>query len=208
MIGVRVAAALEGAGYQVMRAVGPLEGLDKLYQTYPDMIIMDSELAVVNGEDAYMRIRQASPLPMIVLGSPEEAAEMLELGVDAFMTKPPSIIELVARVRRLLQRKYRFKTRENSLERSMEYDFPVGGDGLSALSGIEFRLALCLVLSEGKVVEYSQIISKAWEGEEVSVETLHCHMRGLCKKLQAFYRNRIRIINHRGVGYRLEEEVD
>jgi len=208
MTGLRVTAALEGAGYQVMRAAGALEGLIKLYQTYPDMIIMDSGLAVVNGEDACMRIRQASYLPMMVLGSPEEAVEVLELGVDAFMTKPPSLIELVARVGRLLQRKPRSNTREYHPEQNTEYDLPVGGNGLSSLSAIEFRLALCLVLSEGKVVDYSQLISEAWEGKEVSIETLHSHMRGLCKKLQAFFRGRIRIVNHRGVGYRLEEEVE
>ncbi len=55
-----------------------------------------------------MRIRQASYLPIIVLGSQEKAAETLELGADAYMTKPPSPSELVARVRSLLRRKPRY----------------------------------------------------------------------------------------------------
>jgi DNA-binding response OmpR family regulator len=189
-----------------MRAAGALDGLNKLYQTYPDMIIMDGELSVVNGEDACMRVREASYLPMMVLGSPEKAVEVLELGVDAFMTKPPSLIELVARVGRLLQRKPKFNTRAYSREQNTEYDLPAGGNGLSSLSTIEFRLALCLVLSEGKIVDYSQLVSEAWEGQEVSLETLHFHMRALRKKLQAFFRGRIRIVNHLGVGYRLEED--
>jgi DNA-binding response OmpR family regulator len=206
LTGVRVASALEGAGYRVMRAAGALDGLNKLYQTYPDMIIMDGELSVVNGEDACMRVREASYLPMIVLGSPEKAVEVLELGVDAFMTKPPSLIELVARVGRLLERIPKFNTRTYSGEQNTEYDLPAGGNGLSSLSTIEFRLALCLVLSEGKIVDYSQLASEAWEGQEVSLETLHFHMRGLREKLQAFFRGRIRIVNHLGVGYRLEED--
>ena len=210
---MRVAAALEGAGYQVVRVADALEGLNMLHQTYPDMIIIDSELATINGEDACLRIRQASFSPMMVLGSPERAVEVLELGADAFMTKPPSLIELVARVGRLLQRNTRLNRRENKpqwyvendLQRYMENDLQIGGNGLSSLSAIEFSLALRLVLSKGKIVDYSQLINEAWRGKEVSIETLHFYMHSLREKLQSFFRGRIKIINHQGVGYHLEE---
>jgi len=104
-LAAKATAALEEAGYRADRAVDAQEGLRKLYEVYPDLIIAASELPMVNGEEALLRIRQASYLPIIVLGSEEEAVETLELGVDAYMTKPPSLGELVARVRALLRRK-------------------------------------------------------------------------------------------------------
>ena len=52
-----------------------LDGLNKLYEVYPDLIIVERELPMVSGEDPCLRIRQASYLPIIVLGSREEAAE-------------------------------------------------------------------------------------------------------------------------------------
>lgn|GEM_PF-2241901 len=216
---MRVAAALEGAGYEVVRTIGAIDGIRILYQTYPDVIIMDSGLAMVNGEDAYMRVRQASYLPIIVLGNRGEAAEALELGADAFMIKPPNLIELVARVHRLLERKPRFVTmrnhsrlnmrdnltRETTHEPNREEASPgEDGGGLSSLSAIEFRLASCLVLSKGRLLKYPWLIHEVWGEKDVSLETLHSHMRSLREKLQAFIPNRIRIINHRGVGYRLE----
>ena len=81
----RVSAALEGAGYEVVRTADVLEGLSKLYQKYPDVIIIASGLPKVQGEDAYLRIREVAYLPIIVLGSQEEEVEMLELGADALL---------------------------------------------------------------------------------------------------------------------------
>ena len=205
-IGTRVTAALEGAGYMVTRAAGALEGLDKLYQTYPDVVIMDSELAVVNGEDAYLRIRQASRLPMIIIGSQEEAVELLELGADAFMEKPPNLVELVARVGRLLKRKARLSPKERTMTYTIENDLHSESNGFSTLSAIEFRLALCLILGKGRVINYSQLIEEVWGDREVNEVILHAYMDSLKEKLQAFFRGRIKITNYRGIGYCLEEE--
>ena len=97
--------ALEAAGYEVVTAADAMDGLKKLDETHPDLIII--ELPMENGEDDYLRIRQASYLPIIVVGSREETAEMLEFGADAYVPKPLSLVELVARVRALLRRKPR-----------------------------------------------------------------------------------------------------
>ena len=161
---------------------------------------------MVNGEDAYLRIRQATYVPIVVLGSQEETAEALEFGADAFMTKPPGLSELVARVKRLLQRKPKLDSGENNPGLDMGNDCPDEENGLSYFSTTEFRLASCLVLNRGRLLDYSQLIGEVWGGKEVSLDTLHYYMRQLHQKLQAFFSYRIRIINCRGVGYCLEEE--
>jgi DNA-binding response OmpR family regulator len=206
--GTRVATALEEAGFDVVTATSALDGLKKLYQAYPDAIIMARQLAMVNGEDAYLRIRQASYLPIIVLGNREDLAESLESGADVFMTNPPSPRELVARVRRLLQRRTGFDTRQNNPELNMENDPPLGeGNGLSYFSPTEFRLASCMILNKGRLLDYSRLIDEVWGGKEVTLDTLHFYMRRLRNKLQVFFPNHINIINYRGVGYRLEEVI-
>lgn len=206
----RVAAALEEAGFNVLTATNAVIGLRKIYESHPDVIIMATEILVAGGEDSYLQIRLATYLPIIVLGSSEDEVEMLEFGADAFMAKPPDLSELVARVKWLLQRKPRLESRKGNPELGeldMKNGPPERDDGSKYLSATEYRLASCLVLNGGRLLEYSRLISEVWAGKEVGLDTLHFYMRRLRKKLQAFFPNPIKIINYRGVGYRLEEVV-
>ena len=100
----RVISFLEEKGYNVVRAVDTAGGLAMLCKVRPDLVIMAGSLPVFHGEDSFLRIRQASYLPIIVLGGIYDATEALELGADAYMNKPPSQRELLARVHALLRR--------------------------------------------------------------------------------------------------------
>jgi len=111
---VRLEAALEGAGFSVITAGNVSEGLKKVYESYTDLVIMAKELPLVKGEEPVLYFRQVSYLPILVLGNDGETTEMLELGADAFMTRPPSLTELVARVRALLRRKPRNDPRSDN----------------------------------------------------------------------------------------------
>ncbi|MBA7694561.1 Alkaline phosphatase synthesis transcriptional regulatory protein PhoP [subsurface metagenome] len=106
-----LASALTEAGFSVIKAGNVLEGLKKAYGSRPDLAIMASELPLVNG---VLYLRQTSYLPILVLGNYEEMNDMLELGADAYMTKPPSLVELVSRVRSLLRRKPRHDPRSDN----------------------------------------------------------------------------------------------
>lgn len=69
----------------------------------------------MNGDESCLRIRQASRLPILALGSRDETMEMLELGADAFMMKPINFSELTARVRALLRRRPNYNPPEDNL---------------------------------------------------------------------------------------------
>ena len=192
---------MEEAGYEVAWAADALSGLKKLYEAHPDLVILSRELLTVNEEDPYLRIRQASYLPIIVLGSQEEAAETLELGADAYMTKPANHIELVARVHALLRRKPRSDPPGDNPGLEIGNRRDNGGDGASGLTPTEFRLASCLVLNKGRLLGYPRLISEVWGGKEVSPHTLHFYIRRLRRKLA-----NVGIFGLRGVGYRLSAD--
>ena len=111
-------------------------------------------------------MRRASYVPIIVLGEGEEAAEILELGADAFMATPPDARELKARVGSILRRK------RNSA--------PPGGDdgdnddGIQShnpekppkLTDTEIRLDSCLKLNQGRVMGYRDLIKPCGEDEK------------------------------------------
>jgi len=111
---VRIEAALQGAGFSVITVKNVGEGLKRVYESSADLAIVARELPLMNGEEPVLYFRQACYLPILVLGDDEETTEMLELGADAYMTKPPSLSELVARVRALLRRKPRYTLRSDN----------------------------------------------------------------------------------------------
>ncbi len=103
--GASVAAAvLREEGYTVFTASGTAEGMNRLRESRPDLIIMDDGLQAKGDEDAIRQIRQGSYLPILVLGRHHETVEALERGADAFLPRPPSLNELKARVKVLLRR--------------------------------------------------------------------------------------------------------
>ncbi|MFC1948173.1 response regulator transcription factor [Chloroflexota bacterium] len=124
--GIMVSSALEGAGFTVTCVSNPSEGLEQLCESFYHLIVMNSSLPEIFGEDARLIIRRASYLPMIVLGESHDIAQSLELGADAFMTKPPLLRELVARARNLINRKpfYPYKDRFSNWNNSILANYP------------------------------------------------------------------------------------
>jgi len=107
--------ALEDAGYQVVRETDTLEGLRKMHEVHPDLIVVIGDMPMIRREAHLLLIRQASYIPIIVLGSEENAVEALELGADAYIKRSPNFIELVARVSALLRRRQRYNLPSNSI---------------------------------------------------------------------------------------------
>ena len=174
-----------------------------IYETHPDLIIMARELPLARGEDPCLRIRQACYLPIIALGTKDEAVETLELGADAYMTKPPNLRELVARVKALLRRQLKNRPPKDDSESGIGDHLPMRGTSSDGLTRTEYRLASYLLNNRGRLLGYHRLISEVWGGKVVSLDTLHFYMRRLRQKAQDYFL--WRISNCRGVGYCLEE---
>jgi DNA-binding response OmpR family regulator len=181
-------------------ATDTLDGLKKLYETHPNVIIVSAGLTLLNGESPYWLVRQASYVPILVLGASEEAAEMLEHGADAYMIKPLNINELVARVNSLLRRRPKVDTPGDDFGPVMENYLTSRENSSNGLSPTEFRLASCLVLNRGRLLDYSRLTNEVWGGRAVSRNTIHFYIRRLRRKL-----TNIIILGLRGIGYYLPE---
>jgi DNA-binding response OmpR family regulator len=95
-------------GYEVTVAGDGQAALDALAAGVPDLVILDVMLPKLSGFDVCRRIR-AEPrwaglkvLMLTAKGRDQEVEKGLGLGADAYVTKPFSTRDLVARIRALL----------------------------------------------------------------------------------------------------------
>jgi DNA-binding response OmpR family regulator len=103
---------MEQQGYRVMTAERGEDALDLIYQYKPDLVILDIMLPGIDGYEVCEIIRLNPDFRYIKIifltakGREAEIAKGLALGADAYITKPYSNAELVAKVKELLEKTY------------------------------------------------------------------------------------------------------
>jgi two-component system cell cycle response regulator DivK len=99
---------LMSSGYEVIEAVTGEEGVTAAETYRPDLILMDVQLPGMDGYEATRRIKANHDLqkvPIIVVTSyalSGDDVKAFEAGCDAYVTKPYSPRELLARVHEFL----------------------------------------------------------------------------------------------------------
>ncbi|OAB27055.1 DNA-binding response regulator [Paenibacillus macquariensis subsp. defensor] len=105
-----VEAYLLKENYQTI-GLGSAEEAWTLWQTNPpDMWVLDIMLPGMDGYEFCRRIRNEAEVPIIMISARDNEVDKilgLELGSDDYMVKPFSPRELVARIKRQLQRTYK-----------------------------------------------------------------------------------------------------
>lgn len=94
--------------YEVDRASNGLEGLEKVAETNPDLVLLDLRMPVCNGEEFLEKLKankQTSNLPVIVftaLDTEETEIELLKKGATDFVSKTASKNVLSSRIKTAL----------------------------------------------------------------------------------------------------------
>ena len=99
---------MASAGYELLEAVNGADGVAMAAREIPDLILMDIQLPVMDGYEASRRIK-ANPalrhIPIIAVTSyalSGDEAKARAAGCDAYVTKPHSPRQLLAKVREFL----------------------------------------------------------------------------------------------------------
>jgi len=200
--------------FEVTLAADGEEGLLKIEEETPDVVILDWMLPKTSGIEVCRRIRskpETRNLPIIMLTARSEEADRirgLETGADDYLTKPFSTNELIARVRAVLRR-----IRPGLVEDKVQYgDIEIDrvshrvtrGDKEIHLGPTEFRLLDHLIQHPGRVFSREQLLNAVW-GSDVFVEvrTVDVHIGRLRKALNKFKQgDPIRTV--RSAGYALD----
>jgi DNA-binding response OmpR family regulator len=196
----RINGALEKAGYEVTARYSAREGLKSLYETHPDLVIIEKEALLGEQGLPYLSIREEVYVPLISIGPDKQAVEVLEMGVDAYMGEPLSMRELLARIHAILRRKRHYRKHSGDNGSSAEHLDELLINAQELLTNTEFRLLSCLVMNSGGVLPYKRLLSDVW-GRTICRDTLHQYVRRVKQKLEIDSVGPYRLLNYRGEGY-------
>ncbi len=103
---------MEKLDYRVMIAERGEDALDLIYQYKPDLVLLDILLPGIDGYEVCEIIRlnpnyrNVKIVFLTAKGREVQIAQGLALGADAYITKPFSNAELVAKVKEILEKAY------------------------------------------------------------------------------------------------------
>jgi len=155
---------LEAEGYQVMTAYRGEEALEKAFARLPDLVLLDVLMPGLNGFEVCRRLK-ADPrtqfVPVVIITALQEPKDKIagaDAGADDFLTKPFDRMELLARVRNLVQIRHLTDQLEHAesvifaLAAAVEAQDPYTQKHLQRMADLSERLARAAGLDPHQVV--------------------------------------------------------
>jgi two-component system, OmpR family, response regulator VicR len=96
---------LEMYGYEVQVAYNGEDGLSRVNDVMPDLIVLDVQMPGIDGYEVCRRLREQpalEDLPIIMLTSMDDRRAGFEAGVDDYLNKDLDLLDLPNRVKVLL----------------------------------------------------------------------------------------------------------
>jgi two-component system alkaline phosphatase synthesis response regulator PhoP len=204
---------LEARDYTVITAYDGDAGYQKALDEEPDLVILDLMLPKRNGYEVCKLLKEEVPgLPIIMLTAKSQEAEIvtgLELGADDYITKPFSVLELLARINAVLRRiKSGSETQEVCLIGNLEIDFQKytaskNGKPLK-LSPREYELLSCFITRQGETISRDELLNQIWGYDSFpNTRTVDAHIAKLRQKIEDNPEDPKLIITVHGRGYKL-----
>ncbi len=209
------------AGYTVLHAGDGEQGLEQFARSCPDLVVLDVMLPGIDGLEVCKRIRrQNERIPVLILTAKSTELDRvlgLELGADDYLTKPFSLVELMARIKALFRRVDALSAAQKPTQSPALINFhnltidtarhkvetPEGAIDLTAR---EFDLLLYLASSPGRVFSRAQLLDGVWGYDHDGYEhTVNTHINRLRIKIEKDPARPEYVQTVWGVGYKFAE---
>ena len=200
---------LEESGYRIVLADSGEKALELNFQEKFDLYLLDINLPGVSGTVLLKELRESGDrTPALFLTSHTEKTMLVtgfQAGCDDYLTKPVDLDELLLRLQALLRRAG--KSIEKIPIGREQWFFPgenrvLSGEEEETLEPMAGKLLGLLVANLGKTVTREMIDESLYPaGETSSAGAIRVYVARLKKILGTH-----RLVNIRGVGYRLEKE--
>ena len=204
---------LKREGYEVMQALTGTDGLNMALNENPDIVLLDIMLPEMDGFQVLEKIREVSEVPVIMVTAREEEMDKvldLETGADDYVTKPFSMVELIARVKANTRRQVApAKKAETTVTIG---DITIDTDSQSVmknnealdLTQREYEIMVYFAKNPTKVIRREELMEKVWGYDYYGdLRAVDVAMRRLREKIEDDPSEPKLIITKRGSGYYL-----
>lgn len=162
---------LEEEGFTCLQDNNGDSAVDLAGQRQIDLIVLDPDPPLKDGDKILSRVRDVSPLPVIYVSSKSDVDDKvaaLDAGADDYITKPYATKELVARIRSALRRHEQpaivvdpsYNIRDLYIYPD-RHEVRVGNEIID-LTKKEFDLLLFLAKNKNRVLTRQQILEEVW----------------------------------------------
>jgi DNA-binding response OmpR family regulator len=177
--------------------------------------LLDIGLPGMDGLEAIRQLHQSMDVPVIFVSARRRELDTilgLELGADDYITKPFNPDILLAHVKAVLRRSARQTSDPDEPADLIIGDIAIDpaahtvsvAGAAVELTAREFALLHALCLEAGKVISVDDLITRVWGAEFMGEpQVVYVHIRWLREKIEADPNKPERIVNVRGVGYKL-----
>lgn len=197
---------LISSGYEAQILKDFSNAKEEILKSRADLILLDINLPVLNGELLLKEIRKESDVPVIMVTSKtSEVDEVLSIsyGADDYITKPYSPAVLLLRIQNIFKRMEpkSDKLKYNDLDVSLSKGIISNGTEELRLTKNEMIIFSYLLNNQGKIVTRDDLMTDLWNNEEyINDNALTVNISRLRSKLSEFgYENAIE--TRKGQGY-------
>ncbi|HSM54931.1 MAG TPA: response regulator transcription factor [Candidatus Sulfomarinibacteraceae bacterium] len=211
---------LQKSDFTVRTAISGEQALKLVSTTgLPHLAIVDINMPPgMTGIEFAEQLYEFSDVPVIMLTAVDEVkmvVKAIQEVAEDYVLKPFLPGELVARVRRVLERVGRFPFAATSpvpVDRHLSVDFParriITEDGDYSLTPTEARLLYILMRNAGETVNTDFILRRMWPRELTYEDRLHVFVHRLRAKLKEVGEKHQYVVSERGIGYRFQPQSE
>lgn len=204
---------LKNANYNVVFAEDGLDAVEKFKNEDINLVIMDLMMPKMSGEEAILKIREHSYVPIIILSAKSEDYDKvigLNIGADDYITKPFNPLELMARVNSNVRRFYQYHEEQkeedvieiggiklNTLEKNVYVE-----DEKISLTSIEYKILELLMKNPNRVFSIEDIYEIVWNEPAIEAKTVTVHIRRIREKIEVDPKKPMYLKVAWGLGYK------
>ena len=211
---------LTAENFQVICAYDGQEACRKFDRIPVQLVLLDLMIQKISGIEVMQYIRKTSYVPIMILSAKDSEGDKtlgLGLGADDYITKPFSLVEVLARIKANLRRTTQYDAASSQApailtvgELTMnlsDYTVSKGGKPLE-LTAKEFEILRLFLQNPKKVYTKEQIYSLVWKDAYFDDENaVNVHISRLRNKLEADSRNPRYVQTVWGIGYKLGDAL-